>query len=250
LSKKYNITACLRKSKKLTGADTFYAVANREAPILMDEICTDAAKVKGNTLDAATLEKSVKLVLKKVLNEVLGGSVVDMGDFSVELSVRGEFGSSDDKYDKSRHRLSLKIIPKEVLIKEFSKVKVEILSGEKTCRIHWIRNKRTNNLDGMFKAGDSLIVEGCGLLPAGESGKVGVYLIGAERECEKKFIKEDFESESPEKLVIKIPENLLCGRYFVKVVTQYDGSEGKAVDKISEAVSERALCIDGEDWYN
>jgi hypothetical protein len=248
MKKKYKITARLRKLRQATEADVFGAVVEHEDDLLMGDIC-QALALRNAAYPVSVLEKSVNLVLSAVLKEVLSGSVVDMGNFKVEMLVRGKFKATDTALDRQRHSLKLKIIPKKAIYKEFDKVEVDVKEAEKYCRIDWVTNERLGNIDGVCVAGDKIIVEGCGLVPAGKDNEVGVYLVDAERRGSPLPLSQgEFKSLSSERLDITISDKIPCGRYYIKVVTQYDAATDETVTKISRAISRMAVTIEGDGW--
>jgi len=200
LGKKHAIKVSLRKIKRPDKADTYYALVEYGGLITIKEICSGVAKRKGNTADAATLKRDVSRVLLRVVGEILDGKIVDMGDYSAELCVRGEFKNGNDVFDITRHKLALKIVPKEALIKKLVRVEVKTKPCEREFAISWMWKEGTNSLNGMFKPGDILMIEGFGLHIEGDQEKIGIYFVGADKQGDRKIDGSCVTVVSPERI--------------------------------------------------
>jgi len=237
LARKYNITGILRRVTKPDGSVAYYAAVEHGDPIFVSDICDRLDDTDGMKLKAATQ------VLLEVMDDVLNGELVDMGAYTVELAVRGEFEGGGDVFDRERHKLSLKITPKESLIKRFDKVSVGVKVNDNPCTISNLKISRSNFLPGAVRPGDILIVEGCGLLIQGKGEEIGAWLVGADRTCRIKMT-EYIVPPTEKRLEIVIPEDTPSGRYYVKIVTMYDDLDGVAKGEPHDAISTKAIYVE------
>jgi hypothetical protein len=249
MNDKHSITAHLSNNVKTPYPNDFVAVVEYDGTFSLGEICGFVASDGESVFSAADLESCTALVLKKAFEMVLDGCVADLGLFSVKLNVKGAFYDENSKFDSKSHRLEVKFKPNKALLMKLNGVEVDVAGREeRPCRIVWVENLRTNNVNGDLIPGDIIRLIGFGLKIAGTAGDVGVYFLGADDMKEFKLKEREIIISNKNDLLVKVPVELSWGYYYVKIVTQYDGDTDDVGTEIHMDVYGTLLSVSDPIW--
>ena len=221
----HKIKAYLYDNLLTDNPNDFSARVSSERSLSIGDICKSAATRGGADISEAAMKHAVELFLKEMGYQLCDGFSVNTGWFTASSSIRGVFDSSVEKFNPEKHSILFQFNQGELLRKELSTVKVNILGvAESGALIAQVTDVKSGTVNDLLTPNRNLKISGSKLKVAGEAPhETGVYFVDQATQVRTKVDESDIVTNNPGEVIVVIPA-LAAGSYQVEIVTQYSGS--------------------------
>ena len=218
------IKARLYNNVLTPNANDFMARVQSERSLNVKDVCRAATTRGGADISAAAMEHAVNLFLKEMGYGLCDGFSINTGWFTASVSIRGVFGSPNEKFNAAKHTVMFDFNQGSLLRKELANVTVEITGVADTAAyIAQVIDVKTGSVNDLLTVGRNLKIAGSKIKIAGDNPANGVYFVNQATQNRTQVDTTDMVTNNPSELVIVIPE-LAAGEYKLELVTQFTNS--------------------------
>jgi len=218
---KHNVRAYLYDNLLTPDPNDFAARVESERSLGVAEICAAAVARGGADISASSMEHGVKLFLNEMSYQLMDGYSVNTEYFTAAMQIKGVFNSATETFDASKHSVLVQFNQGELIRKDLSHVKVNIVGiAETGFGIDEVIDVKSSTTNKTLTASRNLKIKGGKIKIAGSNPTVGVYFINQATGKSTKVDPTDIVTNNPSELVVVTPA-LAAGKYKVQVITQF-----------------------------
>ncbi len=206
-------------------------------------VLLDGATVK----TAQDLEESFRMVMEKGIEMSLMGNNVSLEYIQMRASVSGVFDSSTEPFSRPKHEVNPVLTAGQAYLDAAHQTLVDNMGPAQNNIIAQVVNRATGKVNEDITPGGVLELHGKGMKVTGsEEYPAHVYLIDASTNTIAGNISEPaLLANTPSHLMFQVPTGLEKGKqYYVKIVTQASGNNGRLLKEPRMIVSDiRLTCV-------
>ena len=174
-----------------------------------------------------------------VVDIVKDGGTINLPLFNTSFSISGVFDGPMDVFDPSRHKLNINLTKGTLLRKAESEVrmaKTDAVTPQPS--IVEVRDAVSGTVNETLTPGGVIQLWGSNLKIAGDDAANGLWFVPETGEPVKAEV---VVANKPSQLIAMIPATLTAGKYSLRIVTQYSGSN--LLKTPTTVVSDRSFMV-------
>lgn len=192
---------------------------------LSEEDLVNIAVSRGTDLSGTTLRAAMDILEEIAIEQIVNGASVSFGLGYFNLGVHGVFIGDDSRWDSSKHRLSVRVIPTAKLRQAIKTCVAEVRGMASVgLAINSLTDKRTGEVNSRLTPGGGVNLTGSKIKIEGNNEGIGIKLINQDDQAEIPIPMHSVLVNDPSKLSFIVPADLESGDYKLSIATQYSSS--------------------------
>lgn len=204
-----------------------------------------AKAVKGRTdLSEDSMRSAINILKKIAIEEISNGASVHFGLGYFHLNVNGVFITDNEKWDSTKHSLTVHVTPTAQLRSAVKNCEVDVRGrAAAALAINSVQDFASNTTNMKLTPGGPVIVTGSRIKIEGDKEGVGIKLINEDTKAETVIASTHISINSPSTLNFVVPDTLVAGDYRIAITTQFSSS-GTQLKEARTYTFEHILVVD------
>lgn len=205
---------------------------------IANAIIKEGSEIKYDTL-LSIIKQRDRIVREHLM---LGYSVLtDVCQFTPRVT--GKWDGETAKYDPAIHKLTLDIVPSDLMRANLGQVGIEVLGAKgEVSRIGKVTDTLTGLANGRITPNEDIQIDGDRIRINGSDSAVGIFFVSEDGKTATPVTRRLTQND-PSRIIARVPA-LADGKYTLRIVTQF--SKGATLLKVPRSIEYKIPLVVGE----